>query len=739
MKKHFTKYFNLRILMFFGVTLFCFDSSLFSQIIQTDSHNQHSTSTKRFLYDLKLFEQGEVFSDEFIESYALIPRGNIYLVGVMLLVDEKVFDSRVLANFGINNYSRIGSIYAMRVPVLEVNKLRNIAGVRLVDIGDPVSPFLEHSVKNIRADSVYAGHGGLVKGYTGKGVVIAVIDWGFDYTHPVFWDTSLNHYRVVRAWDQNKLSGPAPMGYDFGTEYAGMDELLSAKEDTLYTFGPGSHGTHVAGIAGGAGAGTVHRGVAFESDLIFISLRRDAPSLIDAFTYVRDYAASQNKPFVVNMSFGSHLGPHDGSSLKNLGIDMLAGKGKIFVGSAGNNGEAPFHLKHDFTGLADTLKTIVNFSAHPEYFGQTLSMWGSKNSSFGVKLSLVDGNNIKVFETPYYFSSLSPVQNDTFVIGSDTLLIRITATSSFETNQKPNIRLEVRKTTPMRVLLEATSEDAVLHIWNNVRLNRRYTNWGVRLASNYPGAKEGDTDYGLGEPGGVGKSVITVASHFAERIVPSGQLAFGNLSSFTSRGPTVDERRKPDISGPGHNVTSAVNNFDPNPGTVVQRVNFMGKDFPFATYSGTSMSGPAVAGIVALLLQKNPTLNHHQVKEILIKTRRLDQHTGEIGDTAHLAWGHGKVNAFHAMLASDFYPVLPIVEPKKALVFPNPSSNEVIVKAPSYFEAVLCDMTGKIIDKIEIDTYSKQATYDVSSLQSGVYYFYFVNENAKTVVKFIKQ
>src|SRR5690606_28301109 len=150
--------------------------------------------------------------------------------------------------------------------------------------------------------------------------IIAVIDWGFDYTHPTFYDSTLTDLRLVRAWDQNKLSGPAPEGFSFGTEYKGKDELLAAGDDTLYVFGPGSHGTHVAGIAGGTGGGSVHVGAAPEAELIFISLRRDAPSFTDALQYVTNYAESVNKPYVINMSFGSHLGPHDGSYLKNVAI-----------------------------------------------------------------------------------------------------------------------------------------------------------------------------------------------------------------------------------------------------------------------------------------------------------------------------------------------------------------------------------------------------------------------------------
>ena len=52
--------------------------------------------------------------------------------------------------------------------------------------------------------------------FTGKDVIIGVTDWGFDYTHPVFYDTGMVNYRVLRAWDQFKESGPAPAGSHTG-------------------------------------------------------------------------------------------------------------------------------------------------------------------------------------------------------------------------------------------------------------------------------------------------------------------------------------------------------------------------------------------------------------------------------------------------------------------------------------------------------------------------------------------
>ena len=82
-----------------------------------------------------------------------------------------------------------------------------------------------------RVDSVRAGIN-LPQEFTGQGVIIGVTDWGFDYTHPVFYDTNMQNYRVLRAWDQFKTSGPAPEGYNYGTEYVGREALLAAQCDT---------------------------------------------------------------------------------------------------------------------------------------------------------------------------------------------------------------------------------------------------------------------------------------------------------------------------------------------------------------------------------------------------------------------------------------------------------------------------------------------------------------------------
>ena len=144
---------------------------------------------------------------------------------------------------------------------------------------------LYRAAEDARLDSVRQAIN-LPQEFTGQGVIIGITDWGFDYTHPVFYDTNMVHYRVLRAWDQFKTSGPAPAGYDYGTEYVGAEALLNAKCDTSNVYDYAYHGTHCAGIAGGAGAGTIYRGVAVDAEFLFVSVNLTDQQVIDAWRLI---------------------------------------------------------------------------------------------------------------------------------------------------------------------------------------------------------------------------------------------------------------------------------------------------------------------------------------------------------------------------------------------------------------------------------------------------------------------
>jgi len=103
------------------------------------------------------------------------------------------------------------------------------------------------------------------------------------------------------------------------------------------------------------------------------------------------------------------------------------------------------------------------------------------------------------------------------------------------------------------------------------------------------------------------------------------------VSSFSSRGPSGcggSFAVKPEISAPGSNIYSA------EPGGTYQLL------------SGTSMAGPHVAGVVALMRAANPNIDVITIKQILMDTAVDLGVAGEDND-----YGHGFINAYDAVLA----------------------------------------------------------------------------------------
>jgi subtilisin family serine protease len=119
------------------------------------------------------------------------------------------------------------------------------------------------------------------------------------------------------------------------------------------------------------------------------------------------------------------------------------------------------------------------------------------------------------------------------------------------------------------------------------------------------------------------------------------------LASFSSRGPTSDQRIKPEIAAPGVNVRSSFNS----------------GDSAYSSLSGTSMACPHVAGVVALMKAHKSDLTYEQIKSYLYAGARLNyvqtgQNCGGINESRvpNNAFGNGLINAKNTidLLVRDF-------------------------------------------------------------------------------------
>ncbi len=264
------------------------------------------------------------------------------------------------------------------------------------------------------------GEGGLaspVGTLSGRGVLVAVLDSGIDYTLPEFrWADGSS--RILGLWDQT-------LSLEFTKEQ--IDEALAASDpEKRYRLVPSrdlsGHGTAVAGIAAGGGQTTGgetgsqgqtgggiprYRGVAPASELLVVKLgtpgERSFPrttELMRGLDYVLRKAQELNRPVAVNISIGNNYGSHDGTTLLETFVDEAAGFSPncIVIGS-GNEGGAAGHssgvLEQPLPGTDRS--QLVELSVGVYETALSVQLWKSYVDSFGVELSAPDGVSVGPF------------------------------------------------------------------------------------------------------------------------------------------------------------------------------------------------------------------------------------------------------------------------------------------------------------------------------------------------------
>lgn len=601
------------------------------------------------------------------------------------------------------------------IKISDLPLLENIDCLIYADVGEKMESEVLNARMKTNVDPVHSGTQ-LNQQYKGNGVIVGIIDIGFDYTHPNFKDANGN-LRISRVWETNNTSGTPPiaLGVGYGSEYVGETDIL----DKQFDVNTKSHGTHVAGIAVGTGNTSDLTGMAPESEIVLVS----GLDVMGGMIYLRNYAESVNKPLVVNMSFGSNLGPHDGSTLEDSFLaDLSTQEGLVVIKSAGNDGGSKKHVLMDFN--SEENKFILNDNNSST---SRISIWAGnqvENSSFGVTIGVYDtdsgtydSNVLQLLVEGSYQGTHELIDNDLF----DTDIWNITLISEINPlNNRPHLKIITDASdngvfSDDYIVVTVTSIDDTVHSWCN---DCEFTSLD---GYNF---EEGDGYYSVTSPGN-SNGVITVGNYNS---TDDYGVIVDDLNSSSSKGPRIDNVLKPDITAPGYRVTSSVNSFDPTYQeggefySDVLQPTFGG--YSYAKMQGTSMAAPVVTGIVALWLEANPNLSTNQVMTIMHDTAIIDSYTetGFFGPTPNYEWGYGKVDALAGL--QQIETSLTIEDTINSIVklYPNPTSGilNVDFRGAQVDEVVINNLVGQKILQENLNT-SQISKIDLTGFEIGIY------------------
>ena len=481
---------------------------------------------------------------------------------------------------------------------------------------------------------------------TGKGVLIGIIDTGIDVTHPGFLVNGRS--RIVDYLDQTTT----PETHYEATHTKGYLDLKKMVRDSKSPDENG-HGTHVAGVAAGNGAGSpnnIYQGVAPEADLAIVKTTFDSTDIALAIIHIFEVAAQRNQPCVINLSLGGHYGAHDGTSLIERIIDDLCSRpGRIVVVSAGNEGQSRIHAMADLSAepngrwVADM--EIMSRISNGSLIGSTLlQVWTHGEDDLEIMLRGPNGNQ---FPAPKENGRMED-RHAEFVVEATHQISRYNGDHSVSFNIH---------TLPFTQLLEGWSlivegkEEERTAKTGSEKAERKKAQVGRVHAWIMDGTGRFNNGYSrshlVGMPG-TAFSAITVASYATRNTwrsrdsellqVKLEAVKHEDISYFSSPGPTRDQHNKPEVAAPGQYLISALSQDAAD--KLPKWLQIAGRT-PYVAMQGTSMAAPYVTGAIALLLEKERGLNWAEVKRRLMKSVKQD---GFTTPTWNERWGYGKLD-----------------------------------------------------------------------------------------------
>lgn len=534
--------------------------------------------------------------------------------------------------------------------------------------------------------------------YTGKGVVVGIVDAGIDYNHIAFKDSKGNT-RVKKVVDY-KNNGSATI--------ATTPEAIAQLTTDGNTDKDKSHGTHVASCAVGSiidatvdydgslpnivGAGSRKLGgMAPEADIVLCgTYNLTGEHITKSVDEIVKTAKELNEPCVINFSFGTtgtsmYGGWHDGSTQTNSLINEYANEGVIFCMSTANDainnwtvdktipagGELKFIPRKDIA-IASTSRAYI-----PQ---QTILInlpQCTNTQALSYELEAVDsitGTVTTLADTPLRNTNNNTIIPSVTFTQSSSHHNWVTGTLSltkcyFADNSKfLVIKLKNKTASDLRAYVMSGRKDNSGGYLDNLAHtdfpNYEYDKGTADMSINH--ACSADNLISVGaytiEPKvrgykGTSYSLAPGSTLYKQMGGPN------STAGYSSYGRDDFGKAHPDVIAPGTFTVAAYSQYDSSKATAKDKSTWQeqyicayltGNDddnYLFYRNQGTSMAAPITAGVIALWLQAYPKLTAENVRTVIQQTSRTSVN-GEVinisagsTDQNKLQLGYGLIDA----------------------------------------------------------------------------------------------
>jgi subtilisin family serine protease len=591
-----------------------------------------------------------------------------------------------LEQMGVKVRYQIGRMVALIVPANRLQALEEVEEISYVKADEMMQPMNNLARKETKAEQIVeatkAAAAGLPQAYTGKGVIVGIIDQGIDFNHAAFRHAD-GSTRIVQGMmmldsEGNYMSYPS-------------SAVEGIKTDNMMT----SHGTHTAATAAGSALGNGQQGVAPEAELFLCGLDEYTSTTFvgGCIKRIFAYADHVNKPAVVSISMGSIVGLHDGSNDIVYAVKEMTEngtkQGRVVLVSSGNAGANSQSISQ-----SGTTKTVLGSATKvtatdPAVYSGLYTFYASDYEDFSIDLKVVDtttgqvsdmGNHV-LHQKSGAVMNLQMSKFDEFPTANPdkkAVLYILNFQDMVVKLDDPKYRLAIVATAKEGQTLKmvCNGDD-----YAEPCFNAPTDTGGYDFAANGWTKGYGDVAFNSSI---CSDAVISVGSYMTrpewttwennvKKYQPSTLTGktqqIGEISDFSSWGIDDNNKTYPTIIAPGQGIISAANNYDltiftvdltnpdgavPDPQSseaknyLIENIDLFGRRNWYVLEQGTSMSCPHAAGIIALWLQAKPTLTTNEIKSVLKETCINDTWTTDVANIPSgnkIQAGYGKIDA----------------------------------------------------------------------------------------------